>query len=184
MIEINLLPWRDLQRERERTVFMKVLLCSFIGLLSFIFVLEYCTNSLLHSQLRDNQSLEQEVAELNAQMLEINKIKEKCSLLIRQINFITELESDSLLNLHLFDELPGLLPVGVYLSLLEKVDNKIVLSAFAPSNQEITQLIKAIKNNIWMSEPKLMEIKKNSSFQHNQFKVNFKLKAKVAEGQS
>jgi Tfp pilus assembly protein PilN len=75
MREINLLPWRSLQREREKKWFQQGLL--WVGILSVLWiglVHYYCKIKIAH-QWHINQDLKHKIAILDTQILEVKTLK-------------------------------------------------------------------------------------------------------------
>jgi type IV pilus assembly protein PilN len=178
MFAINLLPWRKLQRKKEKKKLLLTYLAVLFTLGSIILLKNYYANSLLDKQSQRNQCLRDEISQLNIQLQEIKQLQEQRDALIAQIKFVNQLQVARLLIVHLFDELVKLVPEGTYLDKIEKTGDQITLQGFSESNRAVTLLIQSIEQNQWMQNPVLGEIKKEQEGKNNKFTLTFILKSK------
>lgn len=182
MTEINLLPWRELRREREKKEFTIYLLAGFITAVFLVFLMHYYASSVAEAQRTINTKLNEEISRLNSQITEINQLKKLKQALVARMSVIKNLQLTRPLTVHLFDELVTITPSGVYLSHLDRVGNKVTILGYADSNTDISQLMRNIEKNNWIQEPELTEIKKDEKVkdlpQQSAFKLSFKLVSK------
>lgn len=71
MTTINLLPWREIKREREKNEFIRLLLTALILGGTIVFALFYYASDLVSAQRHRNQLLQNEINILNGQIAEI-----------------------------------------------------------------------------------------------------------------
>lgn len=162
MIQINLLPWRQLQREYNQTV---LTWCFEIGatigfLVALVFYLR--AESILDDQTRAVQMLKDEVQACDRKIIEISKFKKIKEALIERMKMVQSLQSTRALTVHLFDELIKIVPDGVVLDNVSRVDNRIKVHGFAESNSAVSSLMRNIESNAWIRDPILTEIKRDS----------------------
>ena len=72
MTDINLLPWRELKREREKKQFITYLLVGLFSSIIIVFLINYYATSLVDMQTDRNQRLKNEIAQLDSQIKEIS----------------------------------------------------------------------------------------------------------------
>ncbi|EHL31526.1 PilN domain-containing protein [Legionella drancourtii] len=124
MTRINLLPWREQKREKEKKLFTLFLLVG-VAIASFIvFLLNYYASNLVNNQISRNQMLQQEIAVYDRQIREIKNLEKVRSMLVSRMSVVRNLQSTRTLMVHLLDELIKVTPSGVYLS---KIEGKIIL---------------------------------------------------------
>lgn len=179
MAHINLLPWREKQREQETKLFIAMLLSGIVVALFLVFILYSYSLHLIDNQTERNNMLQKEITILDEQTKEIKSLKQVKAALISRMSVIQNLQSIRTLMVHFFDELIKIMPPGVYVYQLERKNDVVTLSGYSESNTNISILMRNIESNAWIQTPVLMEIKKmdgNTQPANNDFKLNFILK--------
>lgn len=184
MTEINLLPWREQKREREKKKFITYLTAGLIIAAVIVFLINSYASHLVDMQTKRNQRLQAEINQLDRQIEEIKSLKKLRQALIARMNIVQDLQASRILTVHLLDEIIKIMPEGIYLYRVERVSNKVTITGYAESNTDISQLMRSIENSVWLQEPKLVEIKKSSNkeTEENEFKLSFLLKSKTMLG--
>lgn len=180
MIEINLLPWRETKREQDKKEFNLLLAGSFVFAVLVVIIGNYYASSLVESENTRNQVLKNEIVLLDQQIREIKNLEEVKNSLIARMMIISSLQAERTLTVHLFDELIKILPDGVYLTDIKRIQNKVIVQGYAESNSNVSILMRQIQQNPWIQEPELTEIKKKKEVQQNNngFILSFILKPK------
>jgi type IV pilus assembly protein PilN len=176
MADINLLPWRELKREREKKQFTTVLLIGIVSAALVVFLINSYAKRLIENQTYNNNLLQQEIDKYKKQIEEIKELKKLRQALIARMTIVQNLQATRSMTVRLFDELVKILPDGVYLTNVERVVNKVTLLGYAESNTNISQLMRNIESNRWIQNPELTEIKKSKEAQssvENEFKLSF-----------
>lgn len=185
MTRINLLPWREQQREQEKKRFILFLLAGVV-LASFIVFLIHCyASNRVNNQISRNQMVQQEIVVYDRQLKEIKNLEKVRSRLFSRMSIVRNLQSTRTLMAHLFDELIKVTPLGVYISKIEGKNNIISLSGYAESNTSVSLEMKNIENDVWLHRPVLREIKNRddkSQAADNEFKLTFVLGPKSPLG--
>lgn len=179
MTDINLLPWREKKREREKKEFLFMALSGIVFSAMVIFCVNYYALSLVENQRHRNQRLESEIIRLDLQIKEIKDLKKLRSALIARMNIVRNLQATRKLTVHLLDEVISILPDGIYLYQMSRAGNKVTLLGHAESNANISELMRGIERSIWTERPELTEIKrteKDSQRVENDFKLSFIMK--------
>jgi type IV pilus assembly protein PilN len=181
-IKINLLPWRQMQRKKERQQFIKLTRAGLILVVLACILVNFSVSRIIERQQNYNRGLQKDLAILNTRINEINKIKKQKKRLIKRIFFLQKLQNGRILVVHLFDELVKLIPEGVYLNLVRGTEKKITLEGFSESNFALSRLMQNIERNPWMQSPNLVEMKKAKPLAvANRFTLSFILIPKKTE---
>lgn len=181
MTEINLLPWREKQREQEKKLFTSMLLAGVVVAAFIVFLINSYATYLVDNQNTRNQTLQREINFLNDQIKEIKTLKQVREALISRMSIVQNLQSTRTLMVHLFDELIKIAPPGIYVYKLERKNDVVTLYGYSESNTNISILMRNIESNTWIQAPGLTEIKKmDDSTQpaNNEFTLSFILKPK------
>lgn len=190
MTEINLLPWREARREQEKKNVTTLLLSSFVAAVCVVFMINQYASSLVSDQTSRNQKLQNEINILDAQIIEIKKLKLIRDGLISRMKIVQTLLTTRILTVHFFDELIKVLPDGVYLTDVKRTADRINVQGYSESNSNVSLLMRNIQQNPWIQAPLLTDIKKagdkvgdnagdKPASNDNEFNLSFTLKAKT-----
>lgn len=159
MIRVNLLPHREERRKTLRQQFYALsgLLAVLAGVIWFV-GFGYI-NSLIDRQTEKNSFLKSEIAVLDKQIEEINKLKEQTESLLQRKQVIEALQANRSETVHLFNELARQLPAGIYLSSIKQQGQKVTLVGYAQSNARVSTLMHNLDESPLLERPQLIEIK-------------------------
>jgi len=156
---INLLPHREERRNRSRQHFYVVAAgAAIIGLLIVGLVHTYYAE-MIDSQESRNRFLNSEIAKLDKQIAEINKLKDEIQALLARKQIIETLQADRAQTVHLLDELVKQMPEGVYLKAIKQTGMRVNLVGYSQSNARVSTLMRNIEASPWLAEPELIEVK-------------------------
>jgi type IV pilus assembly protein PilN len=160
MIRINLLPHREMRRERRKKDFVGTIAITAItgGVLAFAggFVI----NKQIEEQTSRNAYVTAAIAKLDIEIAEIKNLEEAIASLQARQKAVEDLQSDRTIPVHVFDELVKLMPEGVFLEKLEQLELKVTLNGFAQSNERVAELLRNLTDRSeWLEKPQLDEIK-------------------------
>jgi type IV pilus assembly protein PilN len=183
MIRINLLPHREQKRQARQRQFVSVAIglailgLAVIGLVHVIFV------SQIENQQSRNKLLKDEIAKLDEQIKEIDKLREQTQALLSRKQVVETLQTNRTEAVHLLDQMVRQLPDGVYLRNLKQVGAKVTAIGYAQSNARVSTLMRNIEASPWLTQPELVEIKsvplpgaQNKDTRVNEFTLTFQLK--------
>ena len=71
------------------------------------------------------------------------------------MNIIQELQQSRPLNVHLLDDLPRLLPEGIFLTELIRKDNKLTIKGKTESSPRVAAFMRNIESSQWVGSPDL-----------------------------
>jgi type IV pilus assembly protein PilN len=156
---VNLLPHRAERRKRAKQHFAIVSAgTAIVGLLIVGLVHSYFAER-IGAQEGRNQFLKGEIAKLDTEIAEINKLKDEIRALLARKQVIETLQADRAQTVHLLDELVKQMPEGVYLKSLSQKGMRINLLGYAQSNARVSTLMRNIESSRWLSTPELIEVK-------------------------
>lgn len=155
MPRINLLPWREVERKRKRQEFgvaagSAVLLAVLTG-----FVLRWQYGSIIEDQRERNQYLNDEIAQVDKQIVEILDLEQQKQRLQSRIQVIEQLQRSRPEVVHLFDQMVRLLPDGVYLTSIKQTDRRIQIKGVAESSTRVSAFMRNIDGSEWLQDPAL-----------------------------
>ena len=185
MTQINLLPWRELRRDREIKIFLLILIACITGSLLAVYYFNVHGIGLVKNQLRRNQLIQHEINKMDAQLNEMQKLRDIRAELMAKISLVQQLQSIQRSIIHLFDELSNIVPSGVYFKQIEEEKNEVYsVVGYAQSNQFVSNLMKNIEINPWLQDPILKQIKrktkaKNKTVTDTEFQLTFVLASKL-----
>ena len=152
---INLLPWREIRRQEQDRQLLSVSIGAWVLMGLMVFYAAYDMNGRLDYQNRRNDYLRTQIAKLDKQIHEINKIKERKQALLARMDIIQQLQRDRTQTVHVFDDLVRKLPKGVYLTGLAKRNKGITLRGMAQSNARVSHLMNNLDSSAWFTNPDL-----------------------------
>jgi|APCry1669189034_1035192.scaffolds.fasta_scaffold01344_5 type IV pilus assembly protein PilN len=159
-IRINLLPHRELKRERKKKDF--VILAALVAIAGAVTAYGggVAINQQISEQSDRNAFIKTETAKLDSQITDIAGLREEIAALKARQEAVENLQSDRTVPVHLFDELVRLAPEGLYLRQLKQEDRKISLTGLAQTNERVADLLKRLsESSPWLYKPELTEIK-------------------------
>ncbi len=161
MANINLLPWREWERERKQKEFLVNLAA--VVILAVVMLLaagEYLKQEVENQKAR-NQYYESKIAVLDERIKEISTLREDREELLERMRVIQQLQGNRPIIVRVFDELVQTLSEGVHYTQLEMKDGNLALEGVAESNNRISALMRNVDNSEWFAEPNLKSIKED-----------------------
>lgn len=158
MAKINLLPWRAEQRRERAREFYSTLILSMVLTCVVMGVVHFTYIGIIDEQLDRNNYLDNEIKVVDKEIEEINLLEKQRSDLEQRMGIIQELQQSRPLNVHLFDELPRLLPEGIFLTELVRKDNKLTVKGKTESSPRVAAFMRNIESSQWIGNPDLDNI--------------------------
>ncbi len=157
---INLLPHREMRRERRKKDFVA------LGLLTAILAGVACVlvalaiDSRIDEQRARNDFIRAENAKLDEQIKEIATLRAEIDSLRARQAAVESLQTNRTIPVHLMDELVKHVPEGLYLKSMRQDERKLTLIGYAQSNERVSDLLRNLSNHSpWLERPELVEIK-------------------------
>lgn len=159
MILINLLPHREVAKQKRRESFFVSLAASALlgGLIAgLIFVL--FTVQITEQQSR-NTLLKNENTRLDAQIKEVATLEKEISGLRARQEAVEDLQAERNLPVHLMNELVKQVPDGVFIKNMKQEGSLVSLTGAAQSNERVAEFLRNLSNNNpYVTKPELVEI--------------------------
>ena len=158
MSNINLLPWREARTLRQKKQF-GVMLGIFLAITASLgFAADWLVKQQISHQQQRNQRLLQEMTILDAQLGEIRLLKERRKELIDRMQLIEQLQMRRNLPVRLFNQLPSLVPNGVYLNTLALQSNRIDVNGKTEAYGRVASMMRRIDGSGWLSQSQISTI--------------------------
>ena len=159
-IRINLLPHREMRRERRKKDFVGLLAFVGIGAAAAAVVVALGIDQRIDAQRARNDFIRAENAKLDEQIKEIATLRAEIDALRARQYAVESLQANRTIPVHLMDELVKHTPEGIYLKTMRQDERKITLIGYAQSNERVSELLRNLANRTpWLERPELVEIK-------------------------
>jgi type IV pilus assembly protein PilN len=180
---INLLPHREERRKRARQHFFVI--AGGTALLGALVVIAMHTFYAAKIETQDdrNRFLKSEIAKLDKEIAEINKLKDEIAALLARKQVIETLQTDRAQTVHLLDELVRQMPEGVYLKSVVQKGMSVHVVGYAQSSARVSTLMRNIESSPWLASPGLIEVKAVNVDKRrvSEFNLNFQVKRPEAK---
>jgi type IV pilus assembly protein PilN len=161
MANINLLPWREWERERKQKEFLTQLgAVLLVGVLLVFGAGMYLDNEIEGQQGR-NTFLTGKIKVLDEKIAEIQMLRKQREDLLARMRVINELQGNRPVIVRVFDEVVQTLAKGVHYKKLEYEGNMLSVSGVAESNNRISALMRNLDGSDWFTQPNLKSIKED-----------------------
>ena len=161
MARINLLPWREWERERRKKQFLANLGGTLLLGAALVFLGGWHLDGKVENQNARNRFLETEIATLDQKIAEIRDLQKNREELLARIQVILELQGNRPVIVRVFDELVRTLPPGLHYRTLKMQGAALTLDASAESNNRISSLMRNLDGSDWFASPNLKSIKED-----------------------
>ena len=182
MAHINLLPWREKQRQYQKQQYLAglVAVAAIVGLI-FWFVGQAIDQQISNQNSR-NQYLEREIAALDKQIGDIKKVKENKSAIEQRMTLIKQLQASRNVSPIAFDALAKLAPSGVVFDTMTRTGNRIKIEGTSDSNNRLSDFMRALDNSEIFVAAELSTIKSDSNASRavSSFTLTFSITQNVA----
>ena len=155
MPRINLLPWREEQRQKRKKEFLVALGVAFAIGAVVVLLARMTYQGWIDNQRARNDLLKQEIAALDKQIDEILGLENQKERLLARMEIIEQLQRSRPESVHLFDELVNTLPEGVYLSEVTQNGRRVQIKGAAQSSTRVSALMRNIDASEWLRDPGL-----------------------------
>jgi type IV pilus assembly protein PilN len=155
MARINLLPWRAERRVQRQREFYVMLGAAAIAGLLLSFLLWFHYDRQVAGQTERNDFLKAEIAKVQAQNKEIEKLDEQKRRLLARKDVIEKLQANRSQMVHLFDSLVRTIPDGVMLANIKQDGEVLTLQGRAQSNARVSAYMRNLETSGWMTKPEL-----------------------------
>jgi type IV pilus assembly protein PilN len=164
MPRINLLPWREQQRNERKMAFTVGLAAAAVGALVVAGAGYLIIRSMIDGQLQRNQLLRNEIQVLDKAIEEINSLETQKQQFIARMQIIEKLQRSRPEIVHVFDTLVTTLPDGTYLTGITQTDQRFKIQGVAQSSTRVSSFMRNLDSSQWLRNPELevVESKKDN----------------------
>jgi len=180
MVRINLLPHREQKRQARQRQFVSLAIGLAILAIAVVGLGHVVIAARIEDQNSRNKLLQSEIAKLDEQIKEIDRLRDQTQALLARKQVVETLQANRTEAVHLLDQLVRQLPDGVYLKSVKQNGARVTVVGYAQSNARVSTLMRNIENSPWLTSPELIEIR---SVALDKQKVNeFSLAMQVKRG--
>lgn len=158
MANINLLPWREEAREKQKRDYIGVLALVFLVTSLLVYLFLSFLEVVADDQRQRNAYLQSEIDLLDTQIAEIRKITERKQDIERRTEIILNLQQSRNLPTHVLDELVRIVPPGIYLSSIEKKGSILWIEGRSESNNNVANMMRKVKTSSYLNDPNMQSI--------------------------
>lgn len=155
MANINLLPWRDAQRQQRNRE--TLIMCAAMWLVAcmVVFGAKMFMDARINHQSDRNAFIQGEINKLSKVIKEIETLKGKRDALLARMDVIQNLQKNRSQIVHVFDDLAKKLPKGVFYSSISKTDKNFNIEGNAQSNGRVSALMRSLDSSDWFDNATL-----------------------------
>lgn len=182
-VRINLLPHREQKRQARQRQFISLAVSLAVLGLAIVALVHGVLAGQIEAQKDRNGLLKKEIAKLDEQIKEIDRLREQIQAVLARKQVVETLQSNRSEAVHLLDQLVRQLPDGIYLSNVRQQGAKVTVTGYAQSNARVSTLMRNIEASPWLTRPELVEIKlvqapgqTNRDLKINNFTMTFQIK--------
>ena len=159
MARINLLPWREWEREKRKQEFLVNLAMVLLGAGLVVFLWGWRLDAAVDAQNARNNLLTTEIAALDEKIREISSLRREREELLSRMRVIQDLQGNRPVIVRVFDELVRTMSKGVFYNDLSLSGQNLAVSGTAESNNRISSLMRNLDSSGWFANPNLKSIK-------------------------
>lgn len=158
MAHINLLPWREEQRQEQTRQFATVTVLSLVLTAASMFMVHVSFENQISHQINRNKILQDEIDTLDASLKQISNLEDTKEQLLARMDVIQSLQQRRPQIVHLFDDFVRTVPEGIYLTEIKQAGQELIIKGVAESNGRVSAYMRNIDASDWMATPKLKVI--------------------------
>ena len=155
---INLLPWRQRRRDRQRSAFFVQLGAVFAVSVGLVVLAALVLDRRIASQEARNQFLRSGIGELERQVDAIEAIRRRTDETIGRLRALSDLRRDRTGTVRILEELARTVTPGAHYTSLVKRGTQITATGIARSNNAVSSLMRSLEASAWFEAPRLKGI--------------------------
>lgn len=186
MAHVNLLPWREAQRQRHKKQYIGSLVVISILVLAIFWILGEVIEQQIRNQNSRNNYLEQQIGVLDTQIERIKDIRSSKAEIAQRMALIEQLQVSKNVSPIVFDELARIVPAGVSFEKLSRSGNLIEIVGISESNNRLSSFMRNLEQSDVFTSGILSSITADVSTSNavSDFKLTFSITPKVAPVQN
>lgn len=157
-IEINLLPWREAQRQRRSQRFFAALVLSALAGLGIGCAATWHYEQRILAQQERHRLIEARLAELDGEIRAVSRYEAQVATLERRIVLLQRLQAARPQTVHVFNALAATLEEGVHYASVAREDDLLRLTGLAEDNRRVADQLRALEASPVLDVPVLSEV--------------------------
>ncbi|MEC9483090.1 MAG: PilN domain-containing protein [Halomonas sp.] len=171
-IDINLLPWREAQRERRSRRFMGILLLVALLGAGGGWGMRLWYQQALEAQQQRNQYIEAQTQRLDKDIQAIRDYQALRERMLTQIDLIRELQFSRPQTVRVFNQLVTSLQEGVHYTELSRQDDRLHFIGLAETNRQVSDQMRAIAATPVFATPTLTQVQADDDSAQRSFDMS------------
>ncbi|WP_417350105.1 PilN domain-containing protein [Ferrimonas sp.] len=182
MSRINLLPWRDALRQRQKRDYLTALVLAAGAAVTLVFLVHLLVTAQVEAQLVRNHYLQQQIAIVEARIQQMSEIEQQKRELNQRMGLIVQLQQERNLPVHLLNELHRVVVPGVMLTRLRLEGGQLHLSGYCESNNQLAELLRRMEASPWLIRPRVQRVQAadQQAVRRHSFELTLAMKREVA----
>lgn len=182
MSHINLLPWREKQREKHKQLYVALLGLLSAATVGLVMAGGSFLDSMIAAQKARNQFLEKENAILDVRIGQIATVKEQKKNIEMKISLIQQLQQHRNVSPKVLNELANIVPPGVTFRKFTRKENQIEIIGISDSNNRLADFMRRLESSDTFIDGELSSIVADTSTTEgvSDFKLTFNVSPQVA----
>lgn len=183
MMRINLLPHREVRRKQQQTQFFVALGVVVAAGAALTYGVYYYLSNQFDEQVARNKYLTEEIAKVDKDIAEINRLKDQTASLLARKQVVETLQSNRSETVHLLDQLVRQLPDGMYLRTVRQQGARVSINGVTQSQARVSTLMRNLESSQKLGNPALVEIRAlaQGATRANEFTMNVTIVRPKAE---
>lgn len=167
MARINLLPWRQEERQRRNKEYITLVVAvTLLALLTAFASWSYFNNE-LDEQRSANTLIEQENSRLDTVLTEIDGLEQRREDIISRMQVIQDLQGRRPVPVRLWDDIAKAMPPALYINNLKREGDLLTFTGLADNPNIVSDLIRNLDSSKWMGESAVRNIQQNINAYEN-----------------
>lgn len=186
MAHVNLLPWREAQRQRHKKQYITSLVIISIAVLAVFWILGEVIDQQIRNQNSRNHYLEQQIGVIDTQIERIKDIRSSKAEIAQRMALIEQLQVSKNVSPIVFDELARIVPAGVSFEKMSRSGNLIEIVGISESNNRLSSFMRNLEQSDVFTNGVLSSITADVSTSNavSDFKLTFSITPKIAPVQN
>lgn len=171
MAKINLRPWREERAAARQKEFTTNLVAAALIAAALVFIAGYYYDIQKARQDKRNAYLQEQIAELDVKIKEIEELRSKRERLLERLKAIQSLQGNRPIIVRNFDELVRVMPDGLHYTKLARkeggfteqgqeavLNDAIRIQGLTVQNKDVSELMRNLDKSIWFGEASFSKV--------------------------
>ncbi|OBU34174.1 PilN domain-containing protein [Photobacterium kishitanii] len=178
--KLNLLPWRELRRKQHKQRFLGLLATSVVVAIAGNGAIAKYIETQHQQQQNRNHQLQQELTSLDQRLAYLPKLDKQREAIEQRLKVIVDIQLSRNRVTQLLNQLPEVVPAGVYLDGVNLASQRVKVDGFGDTNGHLAALLGKAEQSPWFNNIEmhsLVTTERRDKQQKSQFNASFDLTA-------